>query len=119
MVGGAGRTWVVVFTMPFWMIVFAHFVIHERMRGAQWIAVALAFGGLTLIVAPWELTSLAGSALAVTGGAVWALAAVLSKRGPTPGGDPLLLAAWQLAVCSFSLARLATLPPRAAARRAQ
>src|SRR5258707_13442365 len=110
MVGGAGRTWVVVFTMPFWMIVFAHFVIHERMRGAQWIAVALAFGGLTLIVAPWELTSLAGSALAVTGGAVWALAAVLLKRGPPPGADPLLLTAWQLLFGFFLPGTLAVVP---------
>ncbi|HEX3061087.1 MAG TPA: DMT family transporter, partial [Usitatibacter sp.] len=47
-----GRTSVLVFTMPFWMIVFAHFILHERMRGAQWVAVALAFAGLTLIVAP-------------------------------------------------------------------
>jgi len=113
LVAGAGRTSVLVFTMPFWMIVFAHFVIHERMRGAQWIAVALAFGGLTLIVAPWELTSLAGSALAVTGGAVWALAAVLSKRWPTPGADPLLLTAWQLLFGFFSLALLAMLHPHA------
>ncbi len=95
------------------MIVFAHFVIHERMRGAQWIAVALAFGGLTLIVAPWELTSLAGSALAVTSGAVWALAAVLSKRWPTPGADPLLLTAWQLLFGFLSLALLAMLHPHA------
>ena len=61
---GPGKTSVLVFTMPFWMIVFAHFIIHERMRGAQWIAVALAFAGLTLIVAPWELTNLTGSLLA-------------------------------------------------------
>src|SRR5258708_12260503 len=96
LVAGAGRTSVVVVTMPFWMIVFAHFLIHERMRGAQWIAVALAFGGLTLIVAPWELTSITGSALAVAAGAVWALAAVLSKKWPTAGADPLLFTAWQL-----------------------
>jgi drug/metabolite transporter (DMT)-like permease len=111
LVAGAGRTSVLVFTMPFWMIVFAHFVIHERMRGAQWIAVALAFAGLTLIVAPWELTSLAGSALAVFAGAVWALAAVLSKKWPTPGADPLLLTAWQLLFGFLSLALLALLYP--------
>jgi drug/metabolite transporter (DMT)-like permease len=111
LVAGAGRTSVLVFTMPFWMIVFAHFLIHERMRGAQWIAVALAFAGLTLIVAPWELTSFAGSALAVSAGAVWALAAVLSKKWPTPGADPLLLTAWQLLFGFLALALLAMLHP--------
>ena len=93
---GPGKTSVLVFTMPFWMIVFAHFLIGERMRGAQWIAVALAFAGLVLIVAPWELTSLKGSLLAVAAGAVWAISAVFSKKWPTPGADPLLFTAWQL-----------------------
>ena len=93
---GPGKTSVLVFTMPFWMIVFAHFLIGERMRGTQWVAVALAFCGLLLIVAPWELTSLSGSILAVSAGSVWAISAVLSKKWPTAQADPLLFTAWQL-----------------------
>ena len=93
---GPGKTSVLVFTMPFWMIVFAHFILHERMRGAQWIAVGLAFGGLTLIVAPWELQSLGGGLFAVAAGAVWAITAVLSKKWPVAASDPLLFTAWQL-----------------------
>ena len=104
---GPGKTSVLVFTMPFWMIVFAHFILHERMRGAQWLAVALAFAGLVLIVAPWRLTSLTGSLLAVAAGAVWAIAAVLSKRWPT-AVDPLLFTAWQLLFGFLWLALLAT-----------
>jgi drug/metabolite transporter (DMT)-like permease len=92
---GPGKTSVLVFTMPFWMIVFAHFIIHERMRGAQWIAVALGFIGLLLIVEPWRLTNATGSLLAVAAGAVWAISAVLSKKWPT-AADPLLFTAWQL-----------------------
>ena len=94
--GDTGRTSVLVFTMPFWMIVFAHSLLRERMRGVQWLAVVLAFGGLVLIVAPWRLTSLAASLLAISGGAVWAIAAVLSKKWPTHGADPLIFTAWQL-----------------------
>jgi drug/metabolite transporter (DMT)-like permease len=104
---GPGKTSVLVFTMPFWMIVFAHFMIGERMRGAQWIAVAIAFAGLTLIVAPWDLTSAFGSLLAVAGGAVWAISAVMSKRWPTPGTDPLTFTAWQLLFGAIVLAALA------------
>jgi drug/metabolite transporter (DMT)-like permease len=103
---GPGKTSVLVFTMPFWMIIFAHFILHERMRGTQWLAVALAFAGLVLIVAPWELTSLTGSLLAIAAGAVWAISAVLSKKWPTPGADPLLFTAWQLAVGFVWLALL-------------
>jgi len=106
---GPGKTSVLVFTMPFWMIVFAHFLIGERMRGAQWLAVALAFAGLTLIVAPWELTSLKGSLLAVAAGAVWAITAVLSKKWPVAATDPLLFTAWQLFVGFLALAALSWL----------
>ena len=104
---GPGKTSVLVFTMPFWMIVFAHFIIQERMRGSQWIAVVLAFAGLMLIVAPWNLTSLVGSLLAVAAGAVWAITAVLSKKWPTAAADPLLFTAWQLLVGFAALALLA------------
>lgn len=104
---GPGKTSVLVFTMPFWMIVFAHLLIGERMEGAQWIAVALAFAGLVLIVAPWELTSVKGSLLAVAAGAVWAFTAVLSKKWPVAATDPLLFTAWQLLVGFGALAVLA------------
>lgn len=108
---GPGKTSVLVFTMPFWMIVLAHFIIHERMRGAQWVAVALAFAGLTLIVQPWQLTSLGGSLLAVAAGAVWAIAAVLSKKWPATTADALLFTAWQLFFGFLALAALALLHP--------
>jgi drug/metabolite transporter (DMT)-like permease len=106
---GPGKTSVLIFTMPFWMIVFAHFILHERMRGAQWLAVALAFAGLALIVAPWDLASVAGSLLAVAAGAVWAITAVLSKRWPVAATDPLLFTAWQLFFGFLALGAMALL----------
>lgn len=108
---GPGKTSVLVFTMPFWMIVFAHFILGERMRGAQWIAVALALAGLVMIVAPWQLTSIGASVLAVAAGAVWAISAVLSKRWPTREADPLLFTAWQLLFGMVWLGLLAWLHP--------
>jgi drug/metabolite transporter (DMT)-like permease len=108
---GPGKTSVLVFTMPFWMIVFAHFIIHERMRGAQWMAVGLAFAGLAAIVQPWNLASLSGSLLAVAAGAVWAISAVLSKKWPVASADPLLFTAWQLFFGFLPLAALALLHP--------
>ena len=38
--GGAGRTSVLVFTMPFWTLLIAWPVLHERVRGVQWLAIA-------------------------------------------------------------------------------
>jgi drug/metabolite transporter (DMT)-like permease len=113
---GPGKTSVLIFTMPFWMIVFAHFMIHERMRGAQWFAVTLAFAGLVLIVAPWNLTSAFGSLLAVAGGAVWAFTAVLSKKFPMAATDPLLFTAWQLSFGFLALGLLAAIHPHAPPR---
>jgi drug/metabolite transporter (DMT)-like permease len=113
---GPGKTSVLVYTMPFWLIVFAHFLIGERMRGAQWLAVALAFAGLVLIVAPWRLTSLAGSVLALAAGMAWALSAVLAKRWPVPGAPPLLYTAWQLLFGSIALGVLALAHPHAPIR---
>jgi drug/metabolite transporter (DMT)-like permease len=109
---GPGKTSVLVFTMPFWIIVFAHFILHERMRGAQWIAVALGFIGLLLIIEPWKLTNVTGSLLAVAAGAVWGFSAVLSKKWPTASAsDPLLFTAWQLFFGFFVLALLALVHP--------
>lgn len=109
---GPGKTSVLTYTMPFWMIVFAHVILRERMRGAQWIAVIVAFVGLMLIVAPWKLTSFAGSLLAVVAGAVWAISAVLSKKWPTRA-DPLIFTAWQLLIGTGWLTALALLHPHA------
>ncbi|MBL0143188.1 MAG: DMT family transporter [Betaproteobacteria bacterium] len=116
LIAGAGKTSVLVYTMPFWMILFAHLMLQERMRGAQWLSVALAFAGLVLIVSPWKLTSLEGSLLAVVSGAVWALAAVMSKRWPTKDAEPLTFSAWQLAFGSIPLVLLSTLHPHEAPR---
>jgi drug/metabolite transporter (DMT)-like permease len=113
---GPGKTSVLVFTMPFWMILFAHYLLHERMRGAQWIAIALAFAGLVLIVEPWNLTNLVGSLLAIGAGAAWAISAVLMKKWPTPGADPLTYTAWQLLFGFLALGALALLHPHAGIR---
>ncbi len=93
---GPGKTAVLIYTMPFWMLLFAAMLVGERLRGLQWLCVAAAFAGLVLIVSPWQLTSLEGSLLAIGSGAVWAFAAVLSKKWPVKGADVLAITAWQL-----------------------
>jgi len=107
--GGAGRTSVLVFTMPFWTLVIARIVLGERVRGAQWIAVALAFAGLTLVVAPWDWRGdLAPKLWATLSGLGWAAGSVAMKhfqlRRPT---DPLNFLAWQMVVGVLPLTLLA------------
>ena len=112
---GPGKTSVLVFTMPFWMVIFAHYILHERMNESQWLAVALAFAGLVLIVAPWNLTHLGASLLAVTAGAIWAIASVISKKWPSRE-DQLTFTAWQLAVGTAWLTALSFAVPHAPVR---
>ena len=98
--GGAGRTSVLVFTMPFWTLLIAWPVLHERVRGGQWLAVGLAFAGLTLVVAPWDWSGdLTPKLWAVLSGFGWAAGTVATKyfqRGKS--FDPLNFMAWQMAV---------------------
>jgi len=98
--GGAGRTAVLVFTMPFWTILIAWPVLHERLRGTQWLAVGLALAGLTLIVEPWNWGgALAPKAWAVLSGFGWAAGTIALKYFQREKSfDMLNLLAWQMAV---------------------
>jgi len=53
--GGTGKIAVLTYTMPFWLLLMAWVVLGERLRGFQWLAVGVAFAGLFLILAPWQL----------------------------------------------------------------
>src|SRR6185295_1561044 len=78
--GGAGRTSVLVFTMPFLTMLLAWPVLHERVRGSQWIAVIAAFAGLALVVEPWNWRGvLAPKLWAVLAGFAWAAATISIK----------------------------------------
>lgn len=98
--GGPGKTSVLVFTMPFWVLVFAWPVLHERIRGLQWVSVVLAVIGLVFVLEPWQMTtSLFSKTLAVMAGMCWAIGVVLAKRlhnrAPV---DALAFTFWQMVV---------------------
>jgi drug/metabolite transporter (DMT)-like permease len=116
--GGAGRTSVLVYTMPFWTLIFAWLILGERMRGLQWLAAILAFCGLMLIVAPWDMQgTLIASLSAVTAGALWSLGTVLGKKMmPKDSIDLLTFSAWQMLVAAVPLAIAAWLVPSAPIR---
>ena len=96
--GGAGRTSVLVFTMPFWTILIAWPVLGERLRGTQWIAVALAFAGLMLVVEPWRWQgALAPKLWAVLSGFGWAAGTIAIKYFQRDRRfDMLNFMAWQM-----------------------
>lgn len=98
--GGAGKVAVLVYTMPFWVILLAAVFLGERMRRLQYIAVAIAAIGVVLVLQPWHLTgSWRSLGLAVLSGFCWAASAVVTKRvyARYPGIDLLSLTTWQMA----------------------
>ena len=75
-----GRTAVLVFTMPFWTVLLAWPVLGERVRGMQWLAIAFAFAGLTLVVEPWHWEGdLESKVWAVLSGFGWACGTIATK----------------------------------------
>lgn len=107
--GGAGRTAVLVFTMPFWTVLLAWAVLDERLRAMQWPAVVLAAAGLLLVLQPWSLGgSVLSKSLALAAGAVWAASAIMVKRFQAIDPmDLLSLTAWQMLLGSVPLALIA------------
>lgn len=96
--GGVGRTAVLVFTMPFWTLLIAWLVLRERVRGLQWVAIASAFAGLTLVVEPWNWHGDLGPRLwAVLSGLGWAAGTVATKYFQKARGlDTQNFIAWQM-----------------------
>ena len=96
--GGAGRTSVLVYTMPFWTILIAWPVLHERVRGLQAAAIAFAFAGLLLVVQPWSWRGdLAPKLWAVLSGFGWAAGTVSMKYFQRDRDfDMLSFVAWQM-----------------------
>jgi drug/metabolite transporter (DMT)-like permease len=102
--GGIGKTAVLVYTMPFWVIVFARLWLKERMLPLQWIAIVLAFAGLLVLVDIVELRGWLPSLLAVLAGASWAVSVVLIKSIQGRIRTHMMtLTLWQMAVCALLL----------------
>jgi drug/metabolite transporter (DMT)-like permease len=98
--GGVGRTSVLVFTMPFWTLLLAWPVLHERVRGGLWFAIAFALTGLVLVVEPWRWEGdLAPKLWAVLSGFGWAAGTVATKYFQRRFRlDLLNFLAWQMVV---------------------
>jgi drug/metabolite transporter (DMT)-like permease len=107
--GGAGKTALLAYTMPFWVIPLAWMLFGERPDRRQWTSIALAASGLLLILEPWRShADLESSLLALAGGLSWAIGTVLAKRlfqrAPV---SPLRLTAWQMAAGTVFVVALA------------
>jgi len=112
--GGAGRVALLAYTMPFWAVLLAWPLLAERPTPRHWLGLALAALGLLCILEPWRgMGSWHSTALALLGGAGWALGTVLSKRMfQHHAPSPLNLTAWQMLFGGIGLAIIALLVPQ-------
>lgn len=96
--GSAGKTAVLAYTMPFWVMLFAWPILGEKVQGWQWLAVIFALFGMVLIFDPLHIKADGFSMfLAVCSGISWAISAIISKKlhHRAPELDLLNITAWQ------------------------
>ncbi|MFA7437168.1 DMT family transporter [Castellaniella sp.] len=111
--GGVGKSSMLTYTMPFWVIPMAWISFGERIRGLQWLALAIAAAGLVLILEPWHgQASIVSEVMALLAGLCWALAMITTKwiKRDCPM-DVLPLTAWQMLFGALALCVVAWLVP--------
>ncbi|OZA09423.1 MAG: EamA family transporter [Methylotenera sp. 17-45-7] len=112
--GGAGKTAVLTYTMPFWVMVLAWPLLGEKLRGMQWPAAILSTMGMLFILDPLHLgTDKFSMFLAVMSGVFWATSVIVAKKlhQRAPELDLLTLTAWQMLFGSIPLAVAALIIP--------
>lgn len=109
--GGAGKTSVLVYTMPVWLLLMSWVILGERVRGVQWLFVAVTLAGLAFVIAPWRTEgSTFSNLLGVAGGVCSAASSVTAKiLCRDRRVDLLSLNAWQMLFGSVPLVVIAFL----------
>lgn len=112
--GGAGHVALLAYTMPFWAVLLAWVILHDRPTRAHWFGVAFAAAGLVFIIEPWHgLGNATSTLLAIVGGATWAAGTVLSKKlFRERSVSALSLTAWQMLIGGVALGVLALAVPQ-------
>lgn len=111
--GGAGKTALLAYTMPFWVVLLGWLLHGERPSARLWSGLAIAAAGLALVLEPWSGFGDAKSPLlALGGGLAWACGVVWTKRLFQRGGiGALSLTAWQMAIGTFGVVVVALVVP--------
>ncbi|MEW6672459.1 MAG: EamA family transporter [Thermodesulfobacteriota bacterium] len=79
--GGAGKTAVLNYAMPFWVLLLAWIFLGERPRRVQWLGVVLALAGLLFILMPFRPDeALFSKGLALLSSVSWAAGIIVSKK---------------------------------------
>lgn len=112
--GGAGHVALLAYTMPFWAVLLAWWMLREKPTPRHWVGLALAALGLLCIIEPWrDMGSLSSTLLALGGGVAWAAGTVFSKRMFHRHAPSVLsLTAWQMLAGGIALGIVALAVPQ-------
>lgn len=111
MSGGVGKSVLLAYTMPFWVVPLAWWWVHEKPGPRRWLSIAIAALGFVCVVEPWQpLGTPFSILLAIAGGLSWAIGTVLAKRlfEQDTSVSPLRLTAWQMLIGTVALILLAS-----------
>lgn len=109
--GGAGKTALLAYSMPFWVVLLAWGFLAERLVLSHLVGIIVAALGLLLVLEPWHgLGSPLSVGLALGGGLCWAVGTVISKRlFQSRRAGVLQLTAWQMLFGTLGLILLTVL----------
>lgn len=112
-IGDPGKSAILAFTMPFWVLLFAAPVLGERITPGKALAGGLGLSGVILILSPWSAHGgFLPMILAMAAGLDWAIAVMVMKKIPVQGTWTLLsLNAWQALVGAVPIAVVALVLP--------
>lgn len=97
---GAGRSAVLVFTMPLWVAPLAFFFLKERISAVKLVGLALGLAGVAVLFKPFafdfsDLNLIIGNSFMLVASFSFATAIILMRRNP--GAAPIIqLVPWQL-----------------------
>ncbi len=97
----AGKTAILVYSMPFWLVLFSWKLLKEIPDRKEIMSNVLAFTGLFLVLEPWSMINgkgFLGDILAVLSGVSWAFAVVWQKKHRSLNLDIVSLNAWQMLI---------------------
>lgn len=112
--GGAGKTALLSYTLPFWVVPLAWWWLREKPGWLRWLCIAVAAVGLVCVISPWHRVGDPLSILlALASGLVWAVGTVISKRvfEQYPEVTPLQLTAWTMLIGTAVLVILGLVIP--------
>ena len=107
----AGKTSVLLYTMPIWTMFMVHFYLKERLNTAKWIGVAIGTLGIICILGRdsfvyHDLEVFTGELLVIGAAISWAISNIWMKKR-MDGEDIYMLSAIQLTIGTLGLALLA------------